>query len=649
MRRINSKNILNMPIPLIKGAMVNQIEDKNLILKSSSLITWNGSSLTAPSNLILKYLYNDAASASIEYTIATNVLPWSGNAITIADGEVVYFVMPNDRSSSATLVANDLKVDTLANLHSNNPLNLNNKDLIILFYRDGSDLYDLINFDLYESGFNGKLGVLSAVNQFLSNLNTPTAINESLISDTNNTDDLGSDPIEWKDIWIHNIKHNDSGNPDLSILTTGNNGNIILTPNGTGKVQPTALEPQGDWTFGGMTIIDSKDYLSSLDFLSTTGLYGWNFNESSWSNGGVWVGSENLTQVGTIGSSANHLGTSTVCAFDGTTDAAYANSSTFDTTNESFTVGGWYRANESTPLAQETFISKGGSTVASRSFQFIRQTNNNLAIKYNYDAAGGENELTIPASEVGDGNFHHVVAQYGYISCSVAYLSIYIDGKCRAYKKIDAIGEGNRNNNSTAKLTIGALNGSVLAINLLDGEFSDVFYKKSMIEANEIRAIYARGCQKYCVKEGSGKIIINDERQNNGFQREFLSSSTGVATTSPGTTVGNLKLYVPETGWYNIKAEGSFIVWQSGATGASLYMRMTQNNTLIDGTAKWHGILDTDLSSQSRQSYSINFNKVYLQKNDYIDFQAWEDSSDDCEFPVSSSLSQPYIYWEKID
>lgn len=70
-------------------------------------------------------------------------------------------------------------------------------------------------------------------NTTLSNLGS-TAINTSLISDTDNTDDLGSDAKEWKDLWVHEIKHNDASNTDLLISCTGNNGSIILEPDGSG-------------------------------------------------------------------------------------------------------------------------------------------------------------------------------------------------------------------------------------------------------------------------------------------------------------------------------------------------------------------------------------------------------------------------------
>lgn len=76
----------------------------------------------------------------------------------------------------------------------------------------------------------------------LSNL-AAVAINTSLISDTNNTDDLGSDAIEWKDLYVHSIKHGDATNPALTIGTTASNGNLLLQAHGTGhaRIQATLV------------------------------------------------------------------------------------------------------------------------------------------------------------------------------------------------------------------------------------------------------------------------------------------------------------------------------------------------------------------------------------------------------------------------
>ncbi len=77
---------------------------------------------------------------------------------------------------------------------------------------------------------------LIGANSALSNLASPTAINEDLVYDTNNIYDLGSDAIENKDVWTHRIAHNDALNPTLMIETTDNDGNISIKPNGAGVV-----------------------------------------------------------------------------------------------------------------------------------------------------------------------------------------------------------------------------------------------------------------------------------------------------------------------------------------------------------------------------------------------------------------------------
>lgn len=72
-------------------------------------------------------------------------------------------------------------------------------------------------------------------NLALDNL-ASVAINTSLISDTNNTDDLGSDAVEWKDAYVHRVVHNDATNPNLTVETSGNNGSVIVKAHGTGSL-----------------------------------------------------------------------------------------------------------------------------------------------------------------------------------------------------------------------------------------------------------------------------------------------------------------------------------------------------------------------------------------------------------------------------
>jgi hypothetical protein len=86
------------------------------------------------------------------------------------------------------------------------------------------------------AGIQIQLGLKAAVQ--LSNL-TSTNINTSLISDADNTDDLGNDGREWKDLWVHSIKHNDATDTALAISTTGSDGNITINPHGSGIVSIT--------------------------------------------------------------------------------------------------------------------------------------------------------------------------------------------------------------------------------------------------------------------------------------------------------------------------------------------------------------------------------------------------------------------------
>jgi len=64
----------------------------------------------------------------------------------------------------------------------------------------------------------------------------------SLLASANNNNDLGSDSAEFKDAWVHSIKHNDATNPNLNVQTTGNNGKVIVTAHGTGSFDMVAAK-----------------------------------------------------------------------------------------------------------------------------------------------------------------------------------------------------------------------------------------------------------------------------------------------------------------------------------------------------------------------------------------------------------------------
>lgn len=68
----------------------------------------------------------------------------------------------------------------------------------------------------------------------LSNL-ASTALNADIVPGSNNARDHGSDALEFKDVYAHAVKHNDSSNPDLNVQTTGNNGSVLTSAHGTGN------------------------------------------------------------------------------------------------------------------------------------------------------------------------------------------------------------------------------------------------------------------------------------------------------------------------------------------------------------------------------------------------------------------------------
>jgi hypothetical protein len=92
-------------------------------------------------------------------------------------------------------------------------------------------------------------GVTSAIQtQFTGKANTTlsnvsaTAIAADLLASADVTNNLGSDAKEWLTTWTQNINHSSSGTPNLSIATTGNNGSVVLSANGTGNLDVQATK-----------------------------------------------------------------------------------------------------------------------------------------------------------------------------------------------------------------------------------------------------------------------------------------------------------------------------------------------------------------------------------------------------------------------
>lgn len=140
----------------------------------------------------------------------------------------------------------------------NYAIELNALNIIIETSISGVYVTDYILFTLGLANFAGQIRTpidsriygntspLSAANNTLSNLVNPTSINQDLIPDGNMTRAIGSDSKEQSAVWTQQIEHNDAGTPSLEIKTTGNNGDIVLTPHGIGKAKTDNLTLHSD-------------------------------------------------------------------------------------------------------------------------------------------------------------------------------------------------------------------------------------------------------------------------------------------------------------------------------------------------------------------------------------------------------------------
>jgi hypothetical protein len=74
------------------------------------------------------------------------------------------------------------------------------------------------------------------LDQGAQTVNGQFTLAQSLLFSANGTQAIASDAAELATVWAFAINHNDVTTPNLNIATTGNNGSIILTTNGTGTI-----------------------------------------------------------------------------------------------------------------------------------------------------------------------------------------------------------------------------------------------------------------------------------------------------------------------------------------------------------------------------------------------------------------------------
>lgn len=200
-----------------------------------------------------------SASAAIVYTklsLANSIVNSdiaTGAAIVYSKLSLTNSILNADINTAAAIVYSKLSLgNSILNADINTSAAIAYSKLAALtinraLVSDGSGVVSVATTTATEIGFVN--GVTSAIQtQFtgkastaLSNLSA-VAINASLTLATNNAFDLGTDAIEWKDAWHYNVKHNDSTTPNLGIMTTGNNGSVVVTAHGTGNLDVLATK-----------------------------------------------------------------------------------------------------------------------------------------------------------------------------------------------------------------------------------------------------------------------------------------------------------------------------------------------------------------------------------------------------------------------
>lgn len=364
-----------------------------------------------------------------------------------------------------------------------------------------------------------------------------------------------------------------------------------------------------------------NDRLITAEYLkNTTNAYVHHLNETTWVNGGQAIGSEVLTQVGTIGTGTNHLGDTGVRGnFDGTTNAAYFNSSTFDTADESFFASLVVKPDRSIGT-DEDFISKWDGVAANNSFFFKRDSTGALKFRIFYNSAGGAVDLlsNIDIDNIlTDGKQHRAWCMYNQSNNS---MMIGLDDTILGYK-IDA-NLATRNNNSGTKLTIGAYD-DVTLVNPFDGQMSDFTYHRTDYTGDDSRRIFASGASAIGKRGTEG--LINGEVKIDGKQPVNINISPSTVsglTNTAAADVSGWDNYAPENGNYIIRAHAFSAISDGSANGTvALFAGLYKNSASLFTINEVLGATVLPNGFSLRGDYTFNSN-YQLEKDDILTLRA---------------------------
>jgi len=222
--------------------------------------------------------------------VDVNILPNSDNTRDLGEDVAEFKDIYTHQIKHGDAVDSDLSISTISDngniiidphgsgeVSVSGNINLNNNQITTM--ADGTSSDHGINkgqLDTEVTTINNALDTKAT--RELDNLRN-TAVNDHIIPDTNNARDLGSDALEYKDVYAHQIKHGDVSNPDLVISTTSASGNISVEPNSTGAIilkdlsvghighvwTESGLEGQGNWDLASDTFQVWEDIKADFD------------------------------------------------------------------------------------------------------------------------------------------------------------------------------------------------------------------------------------------------------------------------------------------------------------------------------------------------------------------------------------------------
>lgn len=372
------------------------------------------------------------------------------------------------------------------------------------------------------------------------------------------------------------------------------------------------------------------------DFPLSSTIYGWHINGLSDFDDGDWTTSgatKALTENGAISSIIlgqsvlDRLGLDTFCYFDGTNDYLSSTDIVFDSMTGSFSLCGWFRADDWTPATEMILISKTNTT---NGWSLALRTDGSL---YAYNHTGTATEAdTISNSGLTSG-WHHIA----YVRDDGTSSAIYIDGKVMSYTNSHA------DITDAGDLEIGSYNSGT---SKFQGAIQNIVVDTSVAwSANEVRKIYSAQCGNFITQEkNSNKIVIHDGRKVNGLIRANLTA-TYQCTTSWANVPG-LSVYVPEDGFYRISYKIDTDADGADRSGQSVFTRLYDGTNALLGTASRVGPHNIYSVSGTLGMISVE-TFVHLSKDTNITVQAKEVQTGEVQF--SSGDREGYLILEKLD